>query len=106
MKIHAPYRVTDAQYAAIALLAPNATVNYVENGKVVQKVRPVLGNHIEDRVECGNDACVTNDPREPITNRHYVNGKRDSVMLQCGYCETVEPLAKVHQDERFIYIKP
>lgn len=104
VKIHGNYKLTNKQYEAMALLAPEISVSIVQNGKVTRKLRPVLGSMIEGLVRCGNDACATNVKKEHITPKQnviYVNGK---MVLSCHYCELEETIAEVYQKNRFLYI--
>lgn len=104
IKIHGRYELTPEQYKAMALVAPDISVSMVESGKVVRKVRPILGSTIENLVRCGNDACVTNVRKEHITPRHQVLDIEGTRVLNCNYCETEETIPEVYKANRFSYI--
>ncbi|MEM4755961.1 MAG: aspartate carbamoyltransferase regulatory subunit [Candidatus Woesearchaeota archaeon] len=106
IKIHAPsqeniYQLTDKQLEAIALIAPQATISKIQNGTVVEKYRPILGNTIIELIHCGNAACISNYPIEHVQSFFYNKGNGN---VECKYCETIEPLTKIYQEKRFKYL--
>ncbi len=104
IKIHCPYEFTNEQYEAMALIAPNITISIVNSGKVTKKIRPTLGNSIENRIQCYNNACVTNVRKEHVTPRHSLSMYNDTTIIRCDYCETHDSIDKIYQQNRFIYI--
>lgn len=69
----------------IALVAPNAKINIIENYSVVQKFSLVLPKEISSIVQCMNPNCVTN--HQAIATRFHVEEKAEKVVLRCHYCE-------------------
>ena len=102
IKIHANYRLSDKQIEAIALLAPNATISIIENSKVKEKYRGKIGCFVEERINCGNQKCVTNVDYEDVTSVHRSLGDG---LYQCGYCEKFETLESIFNREGFNYIR-
>jgi aspartate carbamoyltransferase regulatory subunit len=79
-------RVLDEEEVArIALVAPEATINIIENYEVVKKTRVQLPDTITDVVKCPNQRCVTNKEREPIVPKYQVVSKKP-IVLKCLYC--------------------
>jgi aspartate carbamoyltransferase regulatory subunit len=76
------------EVARVALVAPDATLNLIENGKVTRKTRIQLPDMIEDVITCPNQRCVTNKEREPVTPKFQVVAK-DPISLKCYYCWTM-----------------
>lgn len=78
----------------IALLAPNAKINIIQNYEVVEKRSLSLPDEIKEIVQCNNPNCITN--HQPVVTRFYVL-KEDDVKLKCRYCEREIPqeLAKI-----------
>ncbi len=72
----------------IALVAPEATINLIENYEVVQKNRVELPNIITDVIQCTNMRCITNKEREPIQAKYEVVSKHPT-QLKCKYCWTL-----------------
>lgn len=67
----------------IALLAPEANVNVIENYEVVDKHRVELPNTLVNVVKCNNPKCITNN--EPMATRFIVID-RNPVKIRCSYC--------------------
>ena len=105
IKIHKPYQFSDEQYTSIALIDPNITIDFVERGKVVRKVRPVIKDYIVGRVRCGNDACITNLIKESVKPRQAIQRNGEGYSLRCDYCDHTDTLEEVYDKNRFIYIK-
>ena len=78
----------DAEVARIALVAPEATINLIEDFKIIKKTRVELPEIISDIFQCPNQRCVTNKEREPIHSKYEVVSKTP-VTLKCLYCWTI-----------------
>ncbi|MCE4625807.1 MAG: aspartate carbamoyltransferase regulatory subunit [Desulfurococcales archaeon] len=72
----------------IALIAPQATLNVVENYEVVEKRKLQPPEEIVGILRCTNPTCITRKPREPIRSRfrRLPGGK---LRYQCVYCGTI-----------------
>lgn len=70
----------------IALVAPDAKLNTIQDYQVVEKHIVELPDEISGIVKCMNPACVTN--HQKITTRFYVVDKK-AVDLKCHYCEKI-----------------
>ncbi len=68
----------------IAIIAPTAVVNRIENYEVVSKRPVVLPDKLTGLVVCNNPKCITRN--EPMLSRFSVVG-REPVVLKCDYCE-------------------
>lgn len=69
----------------IALVAPNAVVNSIENYEVTHKQRVEVPETIEGFARCANPKCVTNV--EGVQTAFRVVQKGDGYVLHCRYCE-------------------
>ena len=67
----------------IAVIAPSAVINIIEDYEVVSKQPVVLPDEIVDIVRCSNPKCVSSN--EPMPTRFNVAG-RNPVVLRCRYC--------------------
>lgn len=76
------------EVARIALVAPEATINHIEDFKIIKKTRVELPEIISDIFQCPNQRCVTNKEREPIQSKYEVVSKTP-VKLKCLYCWTI-----------------
>ncbi|MFX1579181.1 MAG: aspartate carbamoyltransferase regulatory subunit [Promethearchaeota archaeon] len=72
----------------IALVAPEATINLIEDFKIIKKTRVELPETITGVFECPNQRCVTNKEREPIRSKYEVVSKKP-LLLKCLYCWTM-----------------
>ncbi len=78
---------------AIALIAPTATINIVNDFRVINKFRVEVPEIIEGILRCPNPTCITNKSREPITSKFRRVSKKP-LILQCEYCGTL-----LHENE-------
>lgn len=76
--------LTQEEVNKIALIAPDATLNIIEDYRVVEKRDVRLPDTIEGTLKCFNPNCITND--QAITNRFDVVS-RDPIRIRCHYCE-------------------
>jgi len=74
----------------IALIAPDASINIIRDGKVIEKRKVDLPDEIVGVVRCQNPNCISNT-LEPIKSRMLVKAK-NPVLLRCLYCE--QPLTE------------
>ncbi|MFZ2456693.1 MAG: aspartate carbamoyltransferase regulatory subunit [Candidatus Altiarchaeia archaeon] len=70
----------------IAVIAPKASINRIEDYKVFKKEKVVLPNEIIGIVKCSNPQCVSNKCREPVKSSFRVL-QRDPLIISCKYCE-------------------
>lgn len=80
--------LADEEVARIALVAPKATINLIEDSKIIKKTRVELPKTITDIFECPNQRCVTNKEREPIHSKYEVVS-HTPIQLKCLYCWTL-----------------
>lgn len=73
--------LTDEEAERIAILAPEASINIIENFKVVEKKMVELPEIITGIIKCVNAKCVTNF--EKIPTKFY----REEGKYRCAYCE-------------------
>ncbi|MDN3696417.1 MULTISPECIES: aspartate carbamoyltransferase regulatory subunit [Vibrio] len=79
--------ITNEQANQLALYAPAATVNQIENYKVVDKLTLSLPEQINAIFECPNSNCISHG--EPVESGFKVLLKKERVQLKCKYCEKV-----------------
>ncbi len=77
-----------AQTEQIAVLAPNATINQIEDYKVVDKYKLKLPNETVGVFKCPNSNCITNDEKAAHA-RFKITKENDEILLKCRYCERV-----------------
>ncbi|GAA5648390.1 MULTISPECIES: aspartate carbamoyltransferase regulatory subunit [Vibrio] len=79
--------LTKDQANQLALYAPHATVNQIEDYQVVNKLTLTLPERIDGVFACPNSNCISHG--EPVESRFKVQQKSDNVQLKCHYCEKV-----------------
>ncbi|CAH0541520.1 aspartate carbamoyltransferase regulatory subunit [Vibrio marisflavi] len=79
--------ISEEQANKLALYAPNATVNQIEDYQVVKKLALQLPETISDVFSCPNSNCITHN--EPVASSFSVLEKKNEVRLRCKYCEKV-----------------
>jgi len=93
-------RLTTTEVNKIALISPHATINIIENYKVIEKFNVKLPEEIIDVVKCANPTCITNS-KEPVTPKFKVV-EVDPIKLRCIYCNrftTVDDIIKQFSGE-------
>ena len=68
----------------LALIAPEASVNIIEDYKVIKKVKVDIPDTLINIVKCQNPNCVTN--HEEIKTKFVLINKQP-LKLMCHYCE-------------------
>ena len=69
----------------LALFAPNATVNIIDNYKVIQKYKMSLPEELIGIFKCKNQNCISNS--EPVKSRFKLQHRSNDTYLKCHYCE-------------------
>ena len=77
--------LADKEINKIALIAPNATVNYIQNFQVVRKHKIVAPESFEDVIHCPNPKCISNFEGKPVLNVE----EKSPLKVRCYYCERV-----------------
>ena len=77
--------INEDQAQKLALYAPHATVNQIEEYKVVKKLALTLPDKILGVFACPNSNCISNF--EPIDTSFSLIERNEDVRLKCKYCE-------------------
>ncbi len=77
--------LTEQQVNQLAVYAPKATVNRIDDYLVVKKLMPTLPDHINGVLRCPNSNCISRF--EPVVSSFAVKKRAADVQLQCKYCE-------------------
>lgn len=76
---------TEQQAYELALFAPEATINVIDDYKVVNKFKMSLPESVTGVFDCPNANCISHD--EPVQSRLHVLQEGEHVALRCHYCE-------------------
>jgi len=77
--------LTEDQINQLAVYAPHATVNRIDDYEVVAKIAPTLPERIERVLTCPNGNCISRS--EPVFSSFAVKKRDVEVLLTCKYCE-------------------
>lgn len=77
--------LTEQQVNQLAVYAPKATVNRIDDYEVVKKLTPTLPDRIDGVLRCPNSNCISRS--EPVASSFAVKQRQSDVHLQCKYCE-------------------
>lgn len=77
--------LTEMQANQLALFAPHATVNIIQDFKVVKKHQLRLPEQISGVFACPNSNCISHS--EPVASHFTVRDANGVVRLKCRYCE-------------------
>lgn len=69
----------------LALFAPEAVVNVIEDFQIVSKRRLTMPSEIAEVFRCPNSNCASHG--EPVKSRFYVRTAHGQTRLKCHYCE-------------------
>ena len=79
--------VTDVDLTVLGLLDPNATVNIIENGKIVKKINLALPQTVTNVIKCKDHRCVTSVERNAPHIFHLMNAQTRE--YRCEYCDEI-----------------
>lgn len=68
----------------VAILAPKATINIIEDYQVTKKFKVVIPPSISAMMACPNPRCICN--HETMHSFFYVLPKKPLLGLKCRYC--------------------
>ncbi|GIC78422.1 aspartate carbamoyltransferase regulatory subunit [Moritella sp. F3] len=77
--------LNEDQANQLALYAPHATVNQIENYDVSKKLKLALPQKVTAVFACPNSNCITHN--EPVNSSFAVIARNEIVQLKCKYCE-------------------
>ena len=76
--------LTKDEVNKIAVIAPQATVNIIQNYEVKEKIKVSVPGVFNKIIKCSNPDCITNN--ESVKTIFYVV-KKDPLKVKCHYCE-------------------
>lgn len=79
--------IIDLDFAALGYFDPNITVNYIKDGKLIEKKHLELPKKLVDVIRCKNPRCITSTEQE-ISNEFELADKKKKI-YRCIYCDTL-----------------
>lgn len=77
--------LTEEELNKIAIIAPTATINWIQKETLVKKQKVELPNILKGIVHCANPNCITR--HEDMKTIFYPIKEGDGLKLKCYYCE-------------------
>lgn len=77
--------LTATESNEVAIFAPHATINSIENCIVVKKIKTVMPAKIQGVFPCPNSACITSTER--VTSCFNIITTHKQIQLSCYYCQ-------------------
>lgn len=77
--------LSSEETSQVAILAPEATVNLIENFSVKNKFKVTLPKRIEGVISCPNPRCISNH-ETAVSKISVLQRWRGNIRLQCHYC--------------------
>ena len=74
----------------LGLLDPNITVNYIEDGMRVKKIKLTLPEKVTGIMKCKNPRCITHQEETPYPD--FFLSSVEKKMYRCSYCDTYTSL--------------
>ncbi|AMO57986.1 aspartate carbamoyltransferase regulatory subunit [Endozoicomonas montiporae] len=78
-------KFTEQEANQLALFAPSATINVIDNYEVVDKFKMALPDSLLGAFACPNSNCITHN--EPVDTHFSLRAHQGDVRLKCKYCE-------------------
>ncbi len=69
----------------LALFAPGATINVIDDYRVVDKFKMAIPKTLKAAFACPNSNCITHN--EPVESYFHLRQKGADVQLKCHFCE-------------------
>lgn len=79
--------VIDIDMAVLGLIDHNATVNIIEDGKIVKKINLSLPEKVVNVIKCKNPRCVTSIEINAPHIFHLID--RENKEYRCEYCDDI-----------------
>lgn len=77
--------IVDLDFAAIGVLDPSITINYIKDEKIIEKKHITLPDVIEGSLKCTNPRCISTTERNVVSRFSLVD--RDEKIYKCDYCD-------------------
>ena len=79
--------IIDINLEVLGFIDPNATVNIVEDGRIIEKTKLKLPNTVVDVAKCKNPRCITSVENEIKHEFRLTDMEKGS--YRCVYCDSM-----------------
>lgn len=90
-------KVTDINLDVLGLIAPECTVNIIEDHVTAQKIHPEMPKTVTNVIRCKNPRCVTSVEESAPHVFHLVDETTGE--YRCEYCEDIVSVHTEHLEE-------
>lgn len=87
--------LSEDETSQIAIFAPQATVNIIQDSRVISKSVVKIPLSVSHCIICPNGNCITN--HEPTSHLFHIDADRKMIHLRCHYCEKVFSQEEIRQ---------
>lgn len=77
----------DLDLDALGYFDPNITVNYIRDGKLIEKKHLALPEKLTNIIRCKNPRCITSTEQE--IEHQFMLADRKQKIYRCVYCDTL-----------------
>lgn len=91
------YNVMDIDLTDLGLIDPKATVNIIDQHKVVKKIKLTIPDKVVNVIKCKNPRCVTSVERNAPHIFHLIN--EENREYRCEYCDDIVSMKGELQNE-------
>jgi len=76
--------LTDSEINKISIIAPEATVSFIKEYRIEEKLQVRLPKKVSKIVKCSNQKCITRHQNVPTL---FIVVNKKPLRLKCHYCE-------------------
>ena len=78
-------KFSEQEASELSIFARGATINVIDDYKVVGKFKIMMPEELLGVFECPNSNCISHN--EPVSSHFYLKHYQDNIQLKCHYCE-------------------
>lgn len=78
----------ELDFTVLGLIAPQTTVNYIEDGVRIKKLRMELPETVRGILKCHNPRCISTDDRDMREHLFYLYNRSEKI-YRCEYCDAL-----------------
>lgn len=93
--------LTEAEAAQIAIFAPQATVNVIQEYEVAKKFKVQMPEEVERVLACPNPRCIAHTER--VVTLFTIEENNAQAILRCKYCEKIFSRDQIHEKHSSYY---
>ncbi|WP_263322209.1 aspartate carbamoyltransferase regulatory subunit [Endozoicomonas sp. Mp262] len=80
-------KFTEQEANELALFAPTATINVIDDYQVTGKFKMAIPEKLVGVFECPNSNCISHN--EPVQSHFQLSQNKGDTQLKCHYCEKI-----------------